>query len=1717
MAIDGPLPVISFRIVPGASDYLKINGLNDQQPRSYGFNDGQDWERPEHYVRHVDVPEAELATQVEYDMDEQDNEWLSAVNSERRVAQLTLVKPEAFEVIMDRLEKEHFDLQKAAGGGREAEMAGAEDAQCAVCEDSEGENTNAIVFCDGCNLAVHQDCYGVPYIPEGQWLCRKCALSPEVPVSCALCPAEGGAFKQDNRGEWVHLLCAIWIPETGVMNDVFMEPITGTDRIPRQRWKLKCGLCDDPEGACIQCNNRSCYFAFHVTCARRCKLLMPMKAAVPGMDAPQLQAFCEKHIPPERVQPRLEALAADAEKAAALARDPKAAKAARAHAKGYAPRAPLVPAIVVRRVERYIDKIKLRKPNELVELVARYWSLKREARRGAPLLRRLHLEPSSAGARAMDEQERTKKLERTKSLRADLQLLSELTIQTIHRERFKRDMALTQHTTLSTLLFPHAAHMRLVFERIRSHDKQDVFKHPVNKNEVPGYYEVIKRPMCWGWIEARLEGFEYWDLEDFKSDVMLVLDNARTFNPSSHAVHKLATRIRNQAIPLLAELDRFKTSAPGEVAPLESYGKDEAEEKGEEGEKVTAKEKEGEEVEKDVPMEVDGEKRVEEMGEGSAKDAGVTTAEKDAEEGAKAVEGVTDGEVVGKDTQAADGGAAGAGEAEAEVPMDVDTATAEKSNGTDTEEAGIKDPTMNGDSATDPGADVNSVAEPDVGGGGDAQQLSVDDPTGVPAGVQPSEGGTSLEAAPVDRARSIVEETPVPASVKELTPLAPASPNQDALTVEDSAVPAQDGDAAPAKDDTATPAADEEVAPVEAEVSKDVEMQVENDVEVQQKGDEPKEAQMTTSPAPIAQEEPTDAAPAPEDANTQDNDKEKEPELAKDPKHVLGDLEPPLALLLLLRSAAVAEEAPVRVRGAPLEALFSFEMPVEKPRPTPAPAPAPPATNKRNRKKATQPRVRRTNTPQQAEAGPSRLPATPPPHTITPAGTPGATATTPGTTTSTRHRAPPNRLLPGLGSTTGSVVESVTDHESFLRFNVGWILPDSQRTRTRKPPPNPVPQPLTGKRKRDGKDGAGSVGASTPSVGGRAELPGPGTPGPAPAPAPVQPGQAPMEVDGHTRTRDMEEELAAQMLVQLRGPPPPAPHHAAPHPPPQIERQIQPPQTTAAAPTPLHLQLAAPLQLSAPSQLGTPRPLRGPGVRGPSPLVYTTPQPDAFELRPIDEHAAQRWREQIEQARMSSETGSGPSESLRGPSTARAMSESVRAVSVAGRGLSEVPLRAGTAPHMNGESAMGNAAGTWQDVDGEWRMVAVSPPPPPPPPSPPPQDEHAPMDIDEADLASAQESQPVPASEAQQTPDAEDEANAPLDKEAKAEALDAAEALGDVDAEEDAEDDEESTATPPPPPLKDNERLTHSPGGTRIVLSVDSPAIRRAQQMARRAKAREAAAAEADELPTRTRAARSSTVQRRDKGKGKARKRDRNARNERAGMVLKRPEPESEPEDEDEDGEAGPAPREESARSTVEDKPVAGLSSDLSDLSDLDSADEGENRAGEDEGENRAGEDEGEGRAGEDEGDKDTGTGIEQTEQAGASLATMKAGHGVVDSSNGIPENTLVWAKMGSYPYYPARIINPDSDVVPNSVHRSYRTTRKKRGQSKWQLVQFFDEGNDWGTIHPVRLRYMFRFPEIDAAMLKDAKGIHRDSVHKAFERVSSMREELEGQIERDG
>jgi hypothetical protein len=145
-----------------------------------------------------------------------------------------------------------------------------------------------------------------------------------------------------------------------------------------------------------------------------------------------LEAYCERHLPvsglycsvsEHNLTCRQESQAAVRKAhletggvnagASAGAKDARAAKSARAYAKAYAAGPPLVPAVVVRRIVAYVAALTVRKKDVFVRQVARYWSLKREARRGAPLLKRLHLEPWTAAAAAKDvtEEERAMKIQ----------------------------------------------------------------------------------------------------------------------------------------------------------------------------------------------------------------------------------------------------------------------------------------------------------------------------------------------------------------------------------------------------------------------------------------------------------------------------------------------------------------------------------------------------------------------------------------------------------------------------------------------------------------------------------------------------------------------------------------------------------------------------------------------------------------------------------------------------------------------------------------------------------------------------------------------------------------------------------------------------------------------------------------------------------------------------------------------------------------------------------------------------------------------------------------------------------------------------------------------------------------------------------------------------------------------------------------------------------
>lgn len=478
--------------------------------------------------------------QVEYDMDEQDDLWLEDLNTKRKEEQVEAIKPAIFEITMTQIEKEYHALEKripkpnprhpqthrprsssqAAVNGDPNPPSDEPDSKCAICDDGDCENANAIIFCDGCDLAVHQECYGVPFIPEGQWFCRKCKEIGRGTPTCVFCPNVDGAFKQTNTLRWSHLLCAIWIPEVTIANQTFMEPITDIDKVPKGRWKLQCYICHQRMGACIQCGNKNCFQAFHVTCARRAHLFLKMKSQHQGgIDQSVLKAFCDKHVPPDWRRDHnvdeatMEAKRwyrhamkdrkwADSQKEAlemgappppdggmqsietAQAEEGTITVASNKRKRNQPQKlswrlpsgAPVVPQVVYNTVEMSLARFTIRKRKEFVEKACRYWTLKREARRGAALLKRLQLQLESfssmeitrrnfVGMGAAGRPRLLRRIEFAEMLQKDVARLQTLCTMVKEREQMKlqdieflKELVDTVYFPIPPLLWPILQH-----------------------------------------------------------------------------------------------------------------------------------------------------------------------------------------------------------------------------------------------------------------------------------------------------------------------------------------------------------------------------------------------------------------------------------------------------------------------------------------------------------------------------------------------------------------------------------------------------------------------------------------------------------------------------------------------------------------------------------------------------------------------------------------------------------------------------------------------------------------------------------------------------------------------------------------------------------------------------------------------------------------------------------------------------------------------------------------------------------------------------------------------------------------------------------------------------------------------------------------------------------------------------------------------------------
>ncbi|XP_054575630.1 bromodomain-containing protein 1 isoform X4 [Eptesicus fuscus] len=544
--------------------------------------------RPPMYYKFVEKSAEELDNEVEYDMDEEDYAWLEIVNEKRKGDCVAAVSQSVFEFLMDRFEKESYCENQKQG---EQQSLIDEDAVCCICMDGECQNSNVILFCDMCNLAVHQECYGVPYIPEGQWLCRHCLQSRARPADCVLCPNKGGAFKKTDDDRWGHVVCALWIPEVGFANTVFIEPIDGVRNIPPARWKLTCYLCKQKGvGACIQCHKANCYTAFHVTCAQKAGLYMkmePVKELTGGTTTFSVRktAYCDVHTPPGCTRRPLN-IYGDVEMKNGVCRKDSSVKTVRSTSKVRKkakkakktlsePCAALPPVcapyIPPQRLNRIANQVAVQRKKQFVERAHSYWLLKRLSRNGAPLLRRLQSSlqsQRSAQQRENDEeiQAAKEKLKYWQRLRHDLERARLLIELLRKREKLKREQVKVEQMALELRLTPLTVLLRSVLDQLQEKDPARIFAQPVSLKEVPDYLEHIKQPMDFSTMRKRLEAQGYSSLPEFEEDFDLIVDNCMRYNAKDTVFYRAAVRLRDQGGVVLRQARRQVDSIGFEAA-----------------------------------------------------------------------------------------------------------------------------------------------------------------------------------------------------------------------------------------------------------------------------------------------------------------------------------------------------------------------------------------------------------------------------------------------------------------------------------------------------------------------------------------------------------------------------------------------------------------------------------------------------------------------------------------------------------------------------------------------------------------------------------------------------------------------------------------------------------------------------------------------------------------------------------------------------------------------------------------------------------------------------------------------------------------------------------------------------------------------------------------------------------------------------------------------
>ncbi|CAG8521103.1 11369_t:CDS:2, partial [Cetraspora pellucida] len=139
---------------------------------------------------------------------------------------------------------------------------------CKICGgfDDPLDSQYPLLVCAGCQI-----CIVMEYPTVNQWEEAGAVthvLMEEFVEQLNRPEGVNNAMKRTNGNNWVHVLCATFIPETSFYDAENVFLIMDVEDIRDESWNAICSICQMRGGSCIRCSNYACKKFLHITCAQ---------------------------------------------------------------------------------------------------------------------------------------------------------------------------------------------------------------------------------------------------------------------------------------------------------------------------------------------------------------------------------------------------------------------------------------------------------------------------------------------------------------------------------------------------------------------------------------------------------------------------------------------------------------------------------------------------------------------------------------------------------------------------------------------------------------------------------------------------------------------------------------------------------------------------------------------------------------------------------------------------------------------------------------------------------------------------------------------------------------------------------------------------------------------------------------------------------------------------------------------------------------------------------------------------------------------------------------------------------------------------------------------------------------------------------------------------------------------------------------------------------